>query len=393
MAYVDEIRVIVEDDKPQVNERRTGSSQLHNSLLDLLSQTKQSKQTKQAEEDTYYFGEYEEEKPAKQKKKDKKKKKKNKGSLLEELEVDVIYGGDFVKDKYIESLDIETIEEEDTNLIDVDRVFEDDDYDDEMESIIYDQKKAYKKNKKSDNQFRKEFAEELTLLYGLLDETNSFGSDLDKIYKAMTSSKTRGFSKYTSDIITSILSTKQTKLSVLKEITGVKKTIADLALKEAKNSGDKDGGSDISVLAANYLGNIVKHGRQDVVKALTGEETYYDTDSEAINEFVNSLGDYEDDDEREQLNQELMDELDGGSYRRSAQADTYIKNEYKEVKILIQRDISSGRWDFVAIDKNSNMVLDYPLPSKQDVSPVSFTTDGTFGTDKFGRLYKVIEVC
>ena len=396
MAYVDEIKVFIEDDEPQVHQRQTSSSQLHNSLLDLLSQTKASKPSKQVEEDPYYFGDYEEEKPVKEKKKEKKKKKKNKGSLLDDLDVDVIYGGDFVKDKYVESVkDIEPEEEEDGNLIDVDKVFEDDEYDDdEIDSIIYDQKKSYKKNKKSDNQFRKEFAEELALLYGLLDETNSFGSDLDKIYKAMTNSKTRGFSKYTSDIIASILSTKQTKLSVLKEITGVKKTIADLAIKEAKNSGDKDGGTDISALAANYLGSIVKHGRQDVVKALTGDEGYYDTDNEAINEFVNNIGDYEDDDERDTLNQELLEDLEG-SYqrRRSAQSDAYIKNEYKEVKIQIQRDIATGRWDFIALDKNGNQVIDYPLPDKGDVTPVTFTTDGTFGTDKFGRLYKVIEVC
>lgn len=397
MPYVDEIRVFI-DDAPKEQQRKSGSSELHNSLLDLLSQSKTPKKKKEVEADPYYFGEYEEDSPKKkEKKKDKKKKKKDKGALLDDLEVDVIYGGDFVKDKYVQSIQEihEMAEDDDNNLIDVDKVFEDDDYDDDdMESIIYDQKKSYKKNKKSDNEFRKEFAEELALLYSLLDETNSFGVDLDKIYKAMTNSKTRGFSKYTSDVITSILSTKQTKLSVLKEISSVKKTIADLAIKEAKSNGEKDGGNDVSALAASYLGNIIKNGRQNVVSALTGgDDAYYDTDNDAINEFVNNAGDYEDDDERDQLNQELLDGLDCTSYRRSSQSDAYIRNEAKEVKLHIQRDIETGRWDFIGLDKNGNMVRDYPIPVKSDVSPVSFTSDGSYGTDKFGRSYKVVEIC
>lgn len=398
MPYVEKIEVFIDEDETPKQQQSSQSSQLHSSLLSLLSETR-GKKKKVVEEDPYYFGDYapvkEDNEPKKKKEKKakkEKKKKKNKGSILDGMDVDIIYGGDFVKDKYTEA--IENIEEEENpNQIDIDKVFEDDDFDDEMESIIYDQKKSYKKNKKSDNEFRKEFAEELALLYSLLEETNSFGADLDKIYKAMTNSKTRGFSKYTSDVINSILSTKQTKLSVLKEISSVKKVIADLALKEAKNSGDKDGGTDISALAASYLGNIVKHGRQDVVKALTGDSgSYYETDNDAIDEFVNNVGDYEDDDEREQLNQEIIDGLEMSNYSRSSQSDAYIRNESREVKIQIQHDIATGRWDFVAVDKNSNLVMDYPLPDKDAVAPVKFTSDGAFGTDKFGRSYRVIEI-
>lgn len=395
MKFVEQIIITVDDDKPK--KAQNTSSELGNSLLSLLSSTKKKKKEPQMV-DPFYFGEIPDEEEEVVEKKEKKKEKKNKkkkskkGSLMAELDVDVIYGNNVL------SPDDEDEDDEDgimiggsSSQIDVDRIFEDDDYDDEMENIIYDQKKAYKRNKKAEG-YMNQFAEELTLLYGLLEEANDFGSDLDKLYQGMIKNS-RGFSKSTTELINSILSAKQTKLSVLKEISSVKKTIADLTLKESKNSGDTGAVGGVNTLAASYLNSIIKHGRNNFVNAMHGSGDDYDQRSEEIDDFVSRVGDYEDDDERESLNDEILQSLENatGYNVRSSASDAFIRNEIREVNVKVERNVGTGDWDFIAIDKNGLRVWDYPIPEKSTVSPVKFTADGSFCTDKFGRSYKVIE--
>ena len=395
MKTVDQIVVTIGDDKPK--KAPSTSSELGNSLLNLLSSTKKKKKEPEIV-DPFYFGEIpdEEEKvieKKEKKKKEKKAKKKSskKGSLIAELDVDVIYGNSVLTamDDYDDDDDL--LLDDNPNQIDVNRLFEDDDYDDDMENIIYDQKKAYKKNKKAEG-YMNQFAEELSLLYGLLEEANDFGSDLDKLYQGMIKNS-RGFSKSTTELINSILSAKQTKLSVLKEIASVKKTIADLTLKESKSSGDNGAVGGVNTLAASYLNSIIKHGRNNFVNAMNSSGEEYDQRSEEIEDFVSRVGDYEDDDERYSLNEEIMQSLEEDSkYNiRSDESDAFIRNESKEVTVKVERNVSSGDWDFIAIDKNGLRVWDYPLPEKTRVSPVKFTSDGAFCTDKYGRSYKVIE--
>lgn len=391
MKTVDQIFVTV-GDEPKNNQPH--SSDLGNALLTLLSSSKKKK--KEEPVDPFYYGDIEEdnkvvEKKEKKKEKKEKKKKSKKGSMVSELDVDVIYGNSILSATEDDE-DGDYIEDNNPNQIDIDRVFEDDDFDDDMENIIYDQKRAYKKNKSSDG-YVNQFAEELSLLYGLLEETNDFSTDLDKLYKSMLKNS-RGFSKNTTELINTILSAKNAKLSVLKEITSVKKTIADLTLKESKNSGDTGAIGSVNTLAASYLNGIIKHGRNNFVNAMNngGDDDYDQQRSDEIDDFVNRVGDYEDDEEREMLNEEIMESLDSDDkYSRSAASDAYIRNEAREVTVKIERNVGSGEWDFVAVDKNGLSVYDYPLPPKSAVTPVKFTADGAFGTDKYGRSYKVIE--
>lgn len=395
MKTVDQIVVSVADDRPK--RVPSTSSELGNSLLNLLSSTKKTKREPEMV-DPFYFGEIPDEeetkiveKKEKKKEKKNKKKKSKKGSLVAELDVDVIYGSNVLSPTDDEDDEEMFMERGSSNQIDVDRLFEDDDYDDEMENIIYDQKKAYKKNKKAEG-YMNQFAEELTLLYGLLEEANDFGSDLDKLYQGMIKNS-RGFSKSTTELINSILSAKQTKLSVLKEISSVKKTIADLTLKESKGSNDNGASGGVNSLAASYLNSIIKHGRNNFVNAMNGTGDDYDQRSEDIDDFVSRVGDYEDDDERDTLNDEILQSLETDSkYNiRSNASEAFIRNESREVTVKVERNIGTGDWEFIAIDKTGLRVWDYPIPEKSQVSPVKFTSDGSVCTDKYGRSYRVIE--
>lgn len=318
----------------------------------------------------------------KKKKKDKKKdKKKKKNGSLDDAPI--------------------TVFESSGTLLDVDAIIDEMEGVDEdiSDSIVGEQKKGYGKLKNGENAFKKEFAEEITMLYDLLDETNKFGKDLDKLFKAAQGSKARGMSKYTADTAAAILSTKQNKLQIIKEIASIKKTIQDLNLKaEAKNKSKDDSSGEVA--AAAYLSSIVKYGRNNFLKAVDedGNPT-----AESVTSMVNNIdrGNNDDDDEYEDyyLDDELekYDELissrleEEGNPFRTDLGNKYIENEIRNVSIAIKKCIDTGDWEFIAIDKDQQQVYDYPLPSKETIGRIKFSGDNRYATDKLGRSYKVIE--
>lgn len=260
------------------------------------------------------------------------------------------------------------------NLIDMDKIYYGDDSDDDFSgNIVRKGKGNYNKLKESDNEFKKEFSDELALLYDALNDLNKFDRDLTKKYDSMENSKTRGVSKYTNDLIVSMLSCKSNKLAVIKEITAIKKTIADLSYKTKK--ADNGGEGSAEAIASAYLNNILGMGRSNFVNTVTRPT------GPAI-----SAGDdyhFEDDDE-------VLSALDGVT--RSDELDAYVKYEALEPKICIKRYIDTGDWKFIVIDKNGNTIPDYPIPDKDTVGTMKFTDDGTSAADKHGRSYKVIEI-
>lgn len=313
----------------------------------------------------------------------KKKGKKKKKKLIED-------------DEFLKVDDTDDNEEKDpytidNSLIDIDEIFGVDEEDDIDSEIINEQKKGYKKNKSSENEYKKEFAEELTLLYNLLDETTKFGKVLDKQVDGLKSTKTRGMSKYTTDLITTALSCKTNKLQIIKEISSVKKTIADLKIKaDGKNKPDANGGGQASaeVLASNYLQGIIKYGRNNFVTNLK-KDSEPDTDDPYLAEYLpdkemllNNV-DYDD------LIDDRLDNEDNPF--RSEEGSKYIEYENRGVKIIIKYCIDTGDWEFAAVDRDNQQVYDYPLPHREDVGKVKFSDDGRFATDGKGRSYKVIE--
>lgn len=309
------------------------------------------------------------------KKKDKKKKKKDRLGV----------------DKFIEDIE-ENGEREDSpeldeNLIDLDEIFKEDD--DSIDSdIIDEQKRGYDKLKKQENLYKKEFAEELTLLYNLLDEINRFSKDLEKRYKGLESSKVRGTSKYINDLIQNILSSKQSKLAVLREIANIKRGISELKIKDMKAKDGQQEKASSEYLAANYLQQILKYGRSNFVRDFG---TVRDDDD--IDRMIDKIESHDSDndgidsDELMRVIDERLEKVDNPF--RSSDGDKYIQYENKGVKVWIRRCIDTGEWDFVAYDKDQQEVEDYPLPSKKDVGKVKFTEDGRMATDSLGRTYKV----
>lgn len=314
----------------------------------------------------------------KKKKKEKKKKKKK-----ESAELMSDYGDE---DSPITSFNNES------NLLDIDEIIDELERDDNIsDSIIDEQKRGYNKLKKESNPFKKEFAEELTMLYELLDESNDFGKKLDKIFESTQKSKARGMSKYGIDTMNAILSSKQNKLQILKEIASVKKTIQDLKLKQDAKSKDKENDNSGEAAAAAYLSSIVKYGRSNFLKAVDEDKNINDIiqkDTGVIDEYEDYYFDEENEEFDNIINERLSNE---GNPFRTELGNAYIELENRKVNIAIKKCIDTGDWEFIALDKDNQQVWDYPLPSKETIGKIKFSGDNRYATDKLGRSYKVIE--
>lgn len=371
----------MEDDKYYTIEIFTEDNQP--SLLDEIKSLSSAKQSKEEPEPILIT---KVEKKAKNNGEPKKKKKK-KSLLLEAFDMD-----EDDEKRHDQEIDEDT-------LLDVDAILMREAEEDEDGNIIDEQRRGYKKLKKGDNEYKKEFAEELTLLYSLLDETSKFGKDLEKDLSNLRGSKTRGISKYTNDLAELVLTSKQNKLNILKEISSLKKTIADLKIKSEGKDKNKNGGNSPEQLASMYFKNILNHGRNNFINALNNNQQEYEFVDDEYDSVIDSLESVDKrmlmnpaDDEDEKYNRLISDRLENnGNPFRSEEASKYIEYENRGVKLYVKKCIDTGDWEFVAIDKNRQQIYDYPLPSKRDAGRMKFSDDGTYATDAKGRIYNVIE--
>lgn len=325
----------------------------------------------------------------KEKKKDKKVKKK-KETPSYALDISPISTS---SDDGEEQLDIEV----DLNEL-IDELF-DEDGNPIVDPIIDEQKNNYKKRKNDKNPFKKEFAEEMTLLYDLYDNVSSIAKDLEKHIKQSSGSKTRGNTKTHADMVANLLSAKMNQLQVIKELNSVKKTMADLKLKdEARNAKDQAGDSNTSLMASSYLQQMLNAGRNNILQSMRGTtkpgflvDSYVDENDdgevETMMDLQGTVPGYSDEEEF-QMNQFLIDRLDDEEYNmRTSDGNKLIQYERRGVEVCVKHDVSTGDYEFIALDKDNMIVHDYPLPR----SPGKMKFAGPNATDRYGNAYRVIE--
>jgi hypothetical protein len=327
------------------------------------------------------------------KKKDKKKKDKKKKSGLD---------AEFISSGRVGNVDEVVDSNEDAydqiitgdNLIDIDDLLygDDDDDDSVSDNIIDTERRGYESRKKDTNPFKKEFAEELTLLYDLLEEFNKFSKELDKKYKAIEGSKVRGTSKYTNELITNILSAKTSKLHVLKEIASLKKTIADLKIKIDAKTKEGSAEKNTDLMATQYFQKVLNYGRGNFIKEFGGNGNQPEVDDEiddVISQIEQNKGSYNDDemDNYQNLINQRLANTDNPF--RTSDGTKLIHYETLGVKIFVKKCIDTGEWEFVALDRDNQQIYDYPVPTRSSAGKVKFS-DG-YASDSKGRSYKVIE--
>ena len=252
-------------------------------------------------------------------------------------------------------------------------------------------KRSYDKYKEDENEFKKEFAEELTMLYDLLDDANKFSRKLSKKYDSIDGSKAKGTSKYLNDLIASVLTSNTNKLQIIKEITSLKKTIQELKIKadgKKNNVGAEDGS--LEDQANSFFSSIMSVGRNNFISALNGDPDTQFSNPEFSNdsdiEYVNSLPGAQ-----EELHNRINERLLNEGSSRTSEGDKYIIYENLKPELTIMYNVMDNTWDMIAVDKDGQRIIDYPVPSKKELGKMKFSSDHKFATDSYGRSYKCME--
>lgn len=251
-------------------------------------------------------------------------------------------------------------------------------------------KRSYDKYKEDENEYKKEFAEELAMLYDLLDEANKFNKKLSKKYDTIEGSKAKGTSKYLNDLIESMLSSTTNRLQIIKEINSLKKNIQELKIKSDSKYGKIGGDGTLEEDANSFFQNIMGVGRNNFVSALNGEPDIHFSNPEYSNdddiEYANSLPDA-----HEALHEMINERLENEGVARSIEAEKYIIYENMKPELIITFSVVNNTWEMVAVDKDGQIIQGFPVPSKKDLGKMKFSQDKKFATDAYGRSYKVVE--
>ena len=265
----------------------------------------------------------------------------------------------------------------------------DNDYMEEIsEKLTKKGKRSYDKYKEDENEFKKEFAEELTMLYDLLDDANKFNKKLIKKYDSIDGSKAKGTSKYLNDLIASVLTSNTNKLQIIKEITNLKKTIQELKIK-SDGKYAKMGDDSLESQANSFFSNIMSVGRNNFISALNGDEISFDNieySSDTDIEYANTLPDIQD-----EIHDRIAERLMNEDINRSTEAEKYIIYENLKPEYKILRSAVDNTWEVIAVDKDGQRIPDYPVPTRAQLGRCKFSSDGAWMTDAYGRSYKVIE--
>lgn len=133
--------------------------------------------------------------------------------------------------------------------------------DDEVNTVL--NAKAKKPKKKN---YNKEFESELNMLKNLVADQNRFTNDLQRRYNIMAGPNTKDampLSKTQVDLASVINASRSNALGVLNAIGNVKKTIADLYMKQKKldadlgGGGDNIGSTDLGLLGSNITASLL----------------------------------------------------------------------------------------------------------------------------------------
>ena len=220
------------------------------------------------------------------------------------------------------------------------------------------------------------FKPELANLQKLLRDNENTIKMIKTVLEPLLTSKARGSSKLLADLIMTMNSANGNRLSTIKEISSVKKSIYDLKIKMEKDSKDEVDGMPMDQFGSRFFDELFRKGRNNVIEAANQSMPEYNVDQTStlsVDDIVDS-------------------HLSEGGEYRSDEANKLISYEYLKPEIYIQKSFNTGDLSVVAIGSNGVQIDDYPVPTLEDLGKLTFNNETHTCTDITGRTFKVIEV-
>lgn len=269
-------------------------------------------------------------------------------------------------DNIIDETGEKLTEREELDLSALCQVLEERDIDDFSTGIIKAEKYGgYSKT--SEDPFKKEFSNEIKLLYDQLDNVKSFKKTLMKKFEE-GNSRYKGNNKTSNELAQLILNCNSAEASIVKSISDIKKNVQTLKMSAEKANPQNQGETDVAMNVAAFMRNVMGgKGRNNYIDSLNMSPSLPDVS--AFN----------------------PDELDGALPEpQSNNRDLYVKYEKRNPKIVIEQQVDTGDWRFVAVADDGEELSEYPVPSKEECGRIKWSDDGTRASSEFGINYDVI---
>lgn len=297
---------------------------------------------------------------------------------------------------------------------------EDEEYDDE-DGSGYIEKKAKKSGKKSgttlETTYGKRFSPVVSMLYDTITEFDAIAAEIEQDLK---DNKNSSRTMYRSSQIGNMISAKNSKLSAVKELAAVAKTLSDLEYKQAKDKKDAEG-ADQNKAVANMAAKFLRGGLDDLdsdsgKKGKKSGKKDKDKDKKSKKPAfgavrgISALDDTDDDEEYGSIKRSKSDDEDeqralAAEFAKTLQGrkkDIKLTNYEKHIRLegtytvmVVVDPMRLEDWRFVAVSNSSGKILhddEYKelLPKKKKCR-MSFDLSKGRCTDKnSARTYKLL---
>lgn len=232
--------------------------------------------------------------------------------------------------------------------------------------------KKKKKKKKKEGEltdYNKEFETDAKLIRNLLVEQTKFTDALQRRYNTMaeTKSSARGVGKFTTDLIAAVNQARTLSMQLVEKQVNLKKTIADLTMKEKKEFGQNDAaGEDMGLYSSRFLKEMINE--RGMINSMDGYDV--PTDDSDISDLFDAVTESIGDD------------------TNSEETDKYLEYERSNVTIYACVNDNDDAY-FEARDEDGNVISDYPLP---DMTKLNINRSTNVASDKYSTKYPIIYV-
>lgn len=249
-------------------------------------------------------------------------------------------------------------------------------------------KKIKKKN------YNKEFEPELNMLRNLVAEQNKFTTDLQKRFQNAAGPATKDAqmpNKTLVDLASAVNAGRTNSLGLLREIGGLKKTIAELVMKQKKLDYDMAGAtnndtSDIALMGSNIANALFGSNTsnpQPEQSTMNYQKPYEPYDKPSILSGVPAP-------EPPTVQAEAFDpdKWEGPIDMK----DDYTRFENIPKKVVVERDRTSGEMRFAAINtETGEEIVGYDLPTEDpNKLPINETDKTVKG--QFDQVFELVDV-
>lgn len=249
--------------------------------------------------------------------------------------------------------------------------------DDDFNSVITaKQKKPKKKN------YNKEFEPELNMLRTLVAEQNRFTADLQKRFQNAAGPATKDGqypNKTLVDLASAIGTGRSNSLGMLREIGNLKKTIAELYMKQKKL--DSDIGS--SAIDTRDLGLMGSSIASSLFTSPTIQPASFDVPVNDFTQPVFYAPQQPEDPDVQEVPTAQVEVFDPSSWEGPDTSGSYSKYEAIPHSTIVEKNQSTGAMRFVAIrDDNGQELIGCPVPTSDPrylkVNEEEMTVKGDF---------------